>query len=76
MSKFKRYRVASLFTHNGVVMTNDHEEEIRALPADVRDHHVKLGNLEEYESADPPTVPLAASDATPAAKAAKTTGKE
>lgn len=65
MSKFKRYRVAHMFTHGGVVMTNDHEQEIRALPKEVRDRHVELGNLEEYDADEGPPVPLAEAQAAP-----------
>lgn len=76
MPKFKRYRVAQLFTHDGVVMTNDHEEQIRALPKEVRDRHIALGNLEEFESDEGPAVPLAASSATPSKSAPRPTTKE
>ena len=68
MSKIKRYRVAHLFSHEGKTYTNDDEAKIRELPAAVRDHHVKRGNLEEYEAAEKPPVPLAAANATPKTK--------
>jgi hypothetical protein len=70
MAKFKRYRVAHMFTHEGVVITNDHEEAIRAMPTEVRAHHVALGNLEEFEADEAPPVPLAEANArsTPAKK--------
>jgi len=64
MSKYQRYRVAHLFTIDGVVMTNDHEEQIRALPRAVRDEQIRLGHLEEFEADQPPPVPLAEANAT------------
>lgn len=71
MGKIKRYRVAKLFAHDGKTYTNDLEAEIRELPAAVRAHHVKKGNLVEYEADEKPPVPLVEAGATP-----KTSSKE
>lgn len=68
MPKVKRYRVARLFAHEGVTYTNDHEQAIRGLPVDVREHHVARGNIVEYEADEKPPTPLAEANATPKKK--------
>lgn len=45
----QRYRVMKFFAHEGEIMTNDKEDEIKALPRKVRDHHIERGNLLEWD---------------------------
>lgn len=51
MARTLRYRVARLFAHDGRTYTNDDEAAIKALPREVRDHHIQRGNLVEYPAA-------------------------
>jgi hypothetical protein len=73
MAKFKRYRVAHMFNYQKpgggeVFITNAHEEEIRAMPKEVRDDYIGQGLIVEYDPDEGPPVPLTEANATPAKK--------